>query len=94
MEEYHKTLQATLTLLGHEYLCPSLQKLQKQLDKMGRFAVIIACSRLSLILVNTNDFPDMDSVLGREESVLFSDKYKDALKTLLPSFEQKGWLDL
>jgi len=27
------------------------------------------------------------------QSVHFSERYKDAMKTLLPLFEQKGWLD-
>lgn len=94
VEEYHKNLQATLTLLGHEYLCPSLKKLYKQLDKMGRFAVVISCTVLPIVLADKNNIPDVDRMLKKEESVHFSDKYKDVFKTLLPSFEQKGWLDL
>jgi len=44
MEEYYNTLHSTLTLLGHADLCPSLQQLHKQLDKLGRYVVLISCS--------------------------------------------------
>jgi len=32
-------------------------------------------------------------MLKEGQSVHFSERYKDAIKTLLPFFEQKGWLD-
>jgi len=37
--------------------------------------------------------PDFEKVLLEGQSFHFSEKYKEAIKTLLPLFEQKGWLD-
>jgi hypothetical protein len=93
VEEYYNTLHSTLTLLGYAHLCPSLQQLHKQLDKLGRFAALIACINLSFILADQNSIADVEKMLGEGQSVHFSERYKDAIKTLLPFFEQKGWLD-
>ena len=93
VEEYYNTLHSTLTLLGHADLCPSSQQFHKQLDKMGRYAVLKACTVLSLVFEDPNNFQDTEKMLKEELSVDFSERYKDAIKTLLPLFEQKGWLD-
>jgi hypothetical protein len=93
VEEYHNTFHSTFTLLGRADLCPSLQQLHKQIDKLGRFAVLIACISLSFLLADPHNIPDVEKVMKKEQSVHFSERYKDAIKTLLPSFEQKGWLD-
>jgi hypothetical protein len=93
VEEYYNTLHSTLTSLGRADLCPSLQQFHKQLDKMGRFAVMIACSVLPFVLADQANIPDFEKVLKEEQSLHFSERYKGALKTLLPYFEQKGWLE-
>ena len=93
MEEYYNTLHSTLTLLGYEDLCPSLQQLHKQIDKFGRFAVLMACSILPFVLTDGSNITDLENMLKEGQSVHFSERYKDAIKTLLPFFEQKGWLD-
>jgi hypothetical protein len=93
VEEYYNTLHSTLTLLGYAELCPSLQQLHKRLDKFGRFAVLIVCTILPLFLPDKTNIPDVVKQLKEGQSVHFSERYKDALKTLLPLFEQKGWLD-
>jgi hypothetical protein len=93
VDVYYNTLHSTLTLLGHAELCPSLQQFHKQLDKLGRFAALIVCSVLPLILADPNKIPDVDKMLKEGQSVHFSERSKDAIKTLLPFFEQKGWLD-
>jgi hypothetical protein len=93
VEEYHNTLQSTFTLLGHAELCPSLQQLHRQLDKLGRYAVLMACTLTAFILADSHNIPDIEKVLKKEQSVHFNERYKDAIKTLLPAFEQKGWLD-
>jgi hypothetical protein len=92
VEVYYNTLHSTLTLLGHADLCPSLQQLHKQLDKLGRFAVLISCTLLPNILADPNHAIDFDT-LKDGQSVHFSERYKDAIKTFLPLYEQKGWLD-
>jgi hypothetical protein len=92
MEEYYNTLQSTLTLLGHADLCPSSQQFHKQLDKLGPYAVLMGCSVLSLVLADPHNIQDLE--MSKEgQSAYFSEKYKEAIKTLLPLFEQKGWLD-
>ena len=93
VEEYYYTLHSTLTLLGYADLCPSLQQLQKQFDKFGRFAALIACTFLPFILPDKSNFPDVEKSLKEGQSFHFSERYKDAIKTFLPFFEQKGWLD-
>jgi len=63
------------------------------LDKLGRYAALVACSLLPFVLADQTNLPDMEKVLKEGQSVHFSERYKDAIKTLLPLFEQKGWLD-
>jgi hypothetical protein len=70
-----------------------LQEFHKQLDKLGRYAALIACTLLPFVLADQTNFPDIEKVLKEGQSVHFSKRYKDAIKTLLPIFEQKGWLD-
>jgi hypothetical protein len=64
------------------------------LDKKGRFAVIVSCTVLPFVLVERSSVPDMGKEIKEEESVHFSDKYNDVLKTILPLFEQRGWLEM
>jgi hypothetical protein len=93
VEEYHNTLHSTFTLLGHAELCPSLQQLHKQLDKLGHYAVLLSCVMLPVILADPHNVPDLEKLMKKEQSVQFNEIYKDAIKTLLPVFEQKRWLD-
>jgi hypothetical protein len=80
-------------MLGCVDLCPSLQQFHKQLDKLGRFAAVIACGVLPMFLPDQTNIADVEKTLKGEQSVHFSERYKEAIKTLLPFFEQKGWLD-
>jgi hypothetical protein len=93
VEEYYNTLHSTLTSLGRANLCPSSQQFHKQMDKLGRFAVLVACTWSVMILIDPNNIPVAEKILKEGQSVHFSERYKDAIKTLLPFFEQKGWLD-
>jgi len=93
VEEYYNTLHSTLTSLGHADLCPSLQQFNKQMNKLGRLATLVACSLLPFILPDQTNPPDLEKWVKEEHSFQFSERYKDAIKTLLPLFEQKGWLD-
>jgi hypothetical protein len=93
VEQYYNTLQSTLTLLGCADLCPSLQQFHKQLDKLGRFAALIACGLLPIFLADQTYTPDLEKALKEGQSLHLSEIYKDTIKTLLPLFEQKGWLD-
>jgi hypothetical protein len=93
VEEYYNTLHSTLTLLGHAGLCPSSQQFHKQLDKLGRYAVLKACTFLPWIFADPNNIPDIEQMLKDGQSLHFSERFKDVIKTLLPLFEQKGWLE-
>ena len=93
VEEYYNTLHSTLTLLGHADLCPSSQQFHQQLNQLGLFAVLVACSFLPFFLADQTNPPDFENVLKEGQSFHFSERYKDAMKTLLPLFEKKGWLD-
>ncbi|KAJ9580968.1 hypothetical protein L9F63_023853 [Diploptera punctata] len=94
IEEYHKTLEETFALLDHKHLHPPIEKLKKELDKKGLFAVIIACTLLPFVLVEHSKVPDIDKVLKNEEGVKFSKKYLETLEKMVPIFEEKGWLDV
>jgi hypothetical protein len=60
---------------------------------MGRYGVVIACTALPVFLADQTIIPDMEKLLKEGQTFHFSERYKDAIKTLLPLFEQKGWLD-
>jgi hypothetical protein len=92
VEEYYNTLHSTLTVLGYADLCPSLQQLHKQLDKLGRFAVLTSFTVLGLFMADPNKIPNVE-MLKEGHPAHLSERYKDAIKTLLPFFDQKGWLD-
>ena len=94
VEEYHKTLGDTLTLLGHKHLHPTLEQFKKDLDKKGMFAVIIACCLLPVVLVDHSEIPDMEKIFKNEQNLKFSRPFKETLHKLLPIFEEKGWLEL
>jgi hypothetical protein len=72
VEVYYNTLHSTLTSLGRADLCPSLQQLHQQLDKLGRFAVLAACSVLPIFLADKTNLPDFEKVLKEEQSFHFS----------------------
>jgi hypothetical protein len=93
VEEYYNTLHSTFTSLGRADLCPSLQQFHKQLDKLGPFAVLAACSLLPYNLPDETNIPDFEKLLKEGQSFHFSKRYKNEIKTLLPLFEQRGWLD-
>jgi hypothetical protein len=60
---------------------------------MGRYGVVITCTALPVFLPDQTNIPDMEKLLKEGQTFHFSERYKDAIKTLLPLFEQKGWLD-
>jgi hypothetical protein len=60
---------------------------------MGRFVAVMACTVLPLFLADQNNITDLEKMLKEGQTVHFSERYKDTIKTLLPLFEQKGWLD-
>jgi len=93
VEEYYNTLHSTLTTLGRADLCPSSQQCHKQLDKLGRYAALVACSVLPVFMADQTHTPNLEKLLREGQSFHFSERYKDAIKTLLPFFEQKGWMD-
>ncbi|KAJ9580969.1 hypothetical protein L9F63_023854 [Diploptera punctata] len=94
IEEYHKTLEETFALLDHKHLHPPIEKLRKELDKKGLFAVIIACTLLPLVMIDRSDIPDIAKVVKNEEGVKYSKKYLETLEKMVPIFEEKGWLDV
>ncbi|XP_069690891.1 uncharacterized protein [Periplaneta americana] len=92
VEEYHRILGETFILLGYEHLHPSLENLHKQMEKKGRYAVITACTVLSVVLADRQNIPDMEKIMKNGDTIYYSELYKEALMKLLPLFEEKGWL--
>jgi hypothetical protein len=60
---------------------------------MGRYGALIACTILPGFLADQTNLPDVEKMLKEAQTIHFSERYKDAIKTLLPLFDQKGWLD-
>ncbi|PSN36163.1 hypothetical protein C0J52_17000 [Blattella germanica] len=93
IEEYHKTLGQTLSLLGYKHLSPSLDQLQQQLDKAGTYAIIISSSILPFVFADESNIPNVEEMIKDEEgSGIFSEEFKNAMKLLLLDFERKKWL--
>ncbi|KAJ9580970.1 hypothetical protein L9F63_023855 [Diploptera punctata] len=94
LEEYHRTLGETFSLLGYKHLHPSLKQLNQQVDKLGLYAVIMSCTVLALVLSDRTEVPNLEKVWENKKGIHYSTKYRKALQTLLPIFEKKGWLNL
>jgi hypothetical protein len=92
VEEYYKYLSETLSVLGYQGLHPPLQQIKQQLERRGTYTVMICCTILPIFLVDRNNIPDMTKVLNEDDNVQLSERYKTAMKKLLPIFEEKGWL--
>jgi len=93
VEEYYNTLHSTLTTLGRADLCPSSQQCHKQLDKLGRYAALVACSVLPVFMADQTHTPNLEKLLREGQSFHFSERYKDAIKTLLPFLNKRvGWI--
>jgi hypothetical protein len=60
---------------------------------MGRYAAVIVCALLPVFLADQTYTPDFEKALKEGQSFPFSERWKDTIKTLLPFFEQRGWLD-
>ncbi|KAJ9582748.1 hypothetical protein L9F63_022893 [Diploptera punctata] len=90
--DYHKTLGKTLTILGYGTLAPTLKQLTGELEKRGAFGAVAGVSVRVVVQVDRKNIPDMDKVLKEGQSVHFSNEYKEAMKKLLPFYEQRGWL--
>jgi hypothetical protein len=53
----------------------------------------MACALLAGIMADPHESPDVEKLLKKDQSAHFNERHKHAIKTLLPLFEQKGWLD-
>jgi hypothetical protein len=60
---------------------------------MGRYAAVIVCAVLPAFLADQTYTPDFETALKEGQSFKFSERCKDVIKTFLPLFEQKGWLE-
>ena len=70
-----------------------LAAVPQAIRQIWSFAVLVACSVLPVVLADQINLPDFENLLKEGQSFHFSERYKDAIKTLLPLFEQKGCLD-
>jgi hypothetical protein len=92
VEEYYRHLSGTLSALGYQGVQPSLNQIKQQLQRRGMYTVILCCTVLPLFLVDRNNVPDTTEAINEENTIQLSERYKTAVKKLLPNFEEKGWL--
>ena len=92
VQEYHKTLTETFSLLEYQHLTPSLEQLEQQLNNKSEYAMIVCCTVLPLVLPDPDYIPDMGKVLTSKNPLHFSDQCKEIMNKHLCQFERKGWL--
>jgi hypothetical protein len=56
------------------------------------FGALIARTLLPFVLADQTDITGMEKMLKEGQSIHFNERYINAIETLLPFFEQKGWL--
>ncbi|KAJ9594620.1 hypothetical protein L9F63_027396, partial [Diploptera punctata] len=92
IDEYYNTLCDTFYKLGHGELQPTRDILNAELEKKQVFGVLACLTLRSFALVDRNHLPELDKLTKKDESSHFSKQYKEALKQLLPLYEEWGWL--
>ena len=92
VQEYHKTLTETFSLLGYPHLAPTMAQLEQDLQNKSQYAIILSCTVLPVVMADPKFLPDMEKVMKKEESVHFSDIYKKTMQKYLLEFERKSWL--
>ncbi|XP_069690937.1 uncharacterized protein [Periplaneta americana] len=91
VDEYHKTLGETLTLLGFEHLHPTRESLERQLVERNNFGILSVFTIRSFALADRNNVQDINEAMKDGESYNYSELYREYLKVVLPLFDEKGW---
>ncbi|PSN36161.1 hypothetical protein C0J52_17002 [Blattella germanica] len=86
--EYHKTLSETLSQLGYKGSKPTLQTINEELENRSLFAVVISIVMRIIALPDKANTPNLDQMVAEEGTVFLSDRFKTAIKILLPLFEK------
>ncbi|KAJ9582752.1 hypothetical protein L9F63_022897 [Diploptera punctata] len=92
LEEYLKVLRDTLKALGHEHLCPTIDHLKQQMKKRAMFGLILGIIVRSVILADSEDFPDVDKIMRNEGKVKFSKLFLEVIRKQLPVLEKNDWI--
>ncbi|PSN36168.1 hypothetical protein C0J52_16999 [Blattella germanica] len=93
IEEYYRTLEETLVLLGHKELVPSFPDFMKQFNRKGLLAVIMSGVGLAFVYADRDNILDTENMMkGQEQQSCLGKQHEEAMKVLLPIFEKKGWL--
>ncbi|KAJ9578891.1 hypothetical protein L9F63_004905 [Diploptera punctata] len=94
IDEYYKTLSATLDTLGYGHLSPSKNDIYDEFEKRHKFGVIMGCILRKVMYVdrNVHDDVDMEKVLKEDFKHVFPEMYVKDMKDILPIFHQRGWL--
>ena len=88
--EYYRALGETLVSLRLEGLQPSLEQLNDELHRRGKFGAVVGAAVRIVVQTDRSSEKTQDSNGG--DSSQFNEVYKDAIKKLLLFYERKGWL--
>ncbi|PSN36166.1 hypothetical protein C0J52_16997 [Blattella germanica] len=81
IEDYYRTLEETLTLLGHKELVPSFSDFMKQLNRKGLLAVIMATVGMSFVYAESDNIPDTEGMMkGQQKQSRLSKPHEEAMK--------------
>ncbi|PSN54122.1 hypothetical protein C0J52_09455 [Blattella germanica] len=92
VDEYYNVLSETFKDLGHVHLCPEKKDIYSQLEKRCKFGVIYGIISRLFIFSNRNEVPDMENYIRETGRAPFTNRYREQMKTILPLFQQWGWL--
>ncbi|KAJ4442920.1 hypothetical protein ANN_04516 [Periplaneta americana] len=91
VDEYHKTLGETLTLLGFEHLHPTRETLEKQLVERRILGTLMVFTMRSIVLADSKSIDDVNEMIQKLRSYDYSELYKEYLKSALPLLDENGW---
>ncbi|KDR14785.1 uncharacterized protein LOC110834192 isoform X2 [Zootermopsis nevadensis] len=91
-QEYYVSLIEALSLLGYQHLQPQESQLNKEFEKRGLFGVLAAFNIRILALPDPDKVYDFSKPVNNEDTLHFSEAFKESLKKLLPIYDKRGWI--
>ncbi|XP_069690921.1 uncharacterized protein [Periplaneta americana] len=92
IQEYHKALCESLTLLKHPHLQLTMAMINRELHSRGLYAALSTIVLRSIFLADRSKATDVENMTGENDAIQLSDVNKESLKKLLLVFEARGWI--
>lgn len=97
LDEYLRTLTATMKQLGCKTQPPTMRQLQKYLADRIAFAMIASFTVLPIVLTEKSEVKEIDEILGvdgqYENPAYKGEQYRKIMVKRIPEFEKAGLLD-